>query len=432
MYIEDPWPELPDGTKFDGKQLFSLVRSGKSPFDGAWDVNLLIREIEERLDAEVTDIPFVSCGSNNYGFHIKLRGRPDIVARLARGDVNMPDFDGWPFHKQVSEVKFEAAVYELLRSEPSILASRLLHYRIPSQSNGPRLDRPEDILGRRLMVFERAAGENNVWSVLSPEQKASLLTQCARIRASLFDFQLPLDLATEWLRERLFEQKPSSLPTPVAPTREFCVGLFTAKIEATIRNIGDMIGWEDDNNTVGPVAAAAKQSLLRLIPHIMPPADDGSEEAASLYRLVLDHGDFGIHNMSITTNAADGNPSVTSLYDWETGCIVPAILSDPGMAVIVDLVTDENAAPSITRVPSDATPSEHVEYMEWTRHYFQVLFDQAPNYERAIKAGKDARHLWFALRAWRGDDPEGYFGDLGNWAETRMKELGVMEGAGAL
>ena len=55
----------------------------------------------------------------------------------------------------------------------------------------------------------------------------------------------------------------------------------------------------------------------------------------------------------------------------------------------------------------------------------QALFNQAPNYERVIHAGKDARHLWFALRDWRGDDPEGYFGDLGAWAERRMKELGV-------
>lgn len=128
-----------------------------------------------------------------------------------------------------------------------------------------------------------------------------------------------------------------------------------------------MIGWEDDDNIVGPVAVAAKQSLLRLIPHIMP-ADSSH---ASLYRLVVDHGDFGIHNMSITMDA-NGNPLVTSLYDWETGCIVPTILSDPLMAVAVDLVTDENAKPSITRVPSDATPSDHVQYMEWTRHYFEV------------------------------------------------------------
>jgi hypothetical protein len=202
-----------------------------------------------------------------------------------------------------------------------------------------------------------------------------------------------------------------------------------------------MIGWEDDNNTVGPVAAAAKQSLLRLIPHIMPADSD----QISPYRLVLDHGDFGIHNMSITMDA-NGQPLVTSLYDWETGCIVPAILSDPSMAVAVDLVTDENAAPSITRVPDNATPDDCAEYVTWARQYFKVrlsfkhhlsqcmnrevttflpqaLFHQAPNYERAIQAGKDARHLWFALREWRGDDPEGYFGDLGAWAERRMKEL---------
>ena len=128
-----------------------------------------------------------------------------------------------------------------------------------------------------------------------------------------------------------------------------------------------MIGWESDNVTVGPIAAAAKQSLLRLIPHIMPINSDQT----SLYRLVLDHGDFGIHNMSITMDA-NGQPVVTSLYDWETGCIVPAILSDPLMAVWVDLVADENAAPSFIRVPDYATPEDRVQYMTWARHYFMV------------------------------------------------------------
>jgi hypothetical protein len=128
-----------------------------------------------------------------------------------------------------------------------------------------------------------------------------------------------------------------------------------------------MIGWEDDNNTVGPIAAAAKQSLLRLIPYIMPVDND----QASLYRLVLDHGDFGIHNMSIVMDA-NSQPLVTSLYDWETGCIIPAILSDPLMAVTVDLITDENAAPSITRVPDDATPDGRAQYMIWARQYFKV------------------------------------------------------------
>lgn len=50
---------------------------------------------------------------------------------------------------------------------------------------------------------------------------------------------------------------------------------------------------------------------------------------------------------------------------------------------------------------------------ELTTFSAQALFNKAPNYQHAIRAGKDARHLWFALREWRGDDPEGYFGDLG-------------------
>jgi hypothetical protein len=58
-----------------------------------------------------------------------------------------------------------------------------------------------------------------------------------------------------------------------------------------------------------------------------------------------------------------------------------------------------------------------------------VLFAEAPEYRHAIQAARDVRHLWYALRDWRGDDPEGYFGDLGQWAENRLKELGVAETA---
>jgi hypothetical protein len=201
----------------------------------------------------------------------------------------MPDYDGFPIHVQVPEAKFEVAVYELLCSESNILASRLLYHRIPVQHFGPRDDLPRDIAGRRLSLFERADGENNVWHNLSPEEKVStyvshlLRSSCANpLSRPIFllspypciavQFQSPAWLR-RWLHERLFEQKPEPLPVPAAPTR-FYVALFTSKIEATIRNIGNMIGWEDDNNVVGSIAAAAKQSLLRLIPHIIP-ADSG-------------------------------------------------------------------------------------------------------------------------------------------------------------
>ena len=105
------------------------------------------------------------------GLHLKLSNRPDIVARVSRDDVNMPDFDRVPIYEQVSEAKFEVAVYELLRSEPNILVSHLLYHRIPVQHVGPKFVLPQDIAGRRLFLFERAEGENNKWEELSPEQQ---------------------------------------------------------------------------------------------------------------------------------------------------------------------------------------------------------------------------------------------------------------------
>jgi hypothetical protein len=50
---------------------------------------------------------------------------------------------------------------------------------------------------------------------------------------------------------------------------------------------------------------------------------------------------------------------------------MPAILSDPFMAVWVDLVTDENAAPSFVQVPDDKK-DDRPQYMLWARQYFKV------------------------------------------------------------
>ena len=66
MGWRDDWPLGPDGGKYDGKQLLHLVRSEQSPFRSLWDVKLLMQEIEEKLNVQVIDIPFVDKGSNNY------------------------------------------------------------------------------------------------------------------------------------------------------------------------------------------------------------------------------------------------------------------------------------------------------------------------------------------------------------------------------
>lgn len=191
-----------------------------------------------------------------------------------------------------------------------------------------------------------------------------LLKAAARIRAALFNVQVPPSFSKYWLAERLFTPKAEKISVAIGPTRAFCLALLTAKLYATVGELGDMIGWPDDNQVVGPRAYKAKGQLLAILPNILPPHDD------ALYRLVVEHGDFGIHNMTITSHAHV--PTVTSVFDWETACIVPALLSDPAMAVEVDLVLDEEANPKVTRTPGDVPEEEQNLYTTWTNEYFKV------------------------------------------------------------
>lgn len=64
-YVGDDWPKMADGSVFDDTEFSALVRRGNSPFQGIWDVNLLIREVEDSLGAQMINIPFVFSGSNN-------------------------------------------------------------------------------------------------------------------------------------------------------------------------------------------------------------------------------------------------------------------------------------------------------------------------------------------------------------------------------
>jgi hypothetical protein len=190
------------------------------------------------------------------------------------------------------------------------------------------------------------------------------------MRAALFHYNPPLEFTTKYLHNRTFHFKPESLSMPVAPTREFFIHVLEEKIRATIRNEGDMIGWEDDEETVGPMALAGKESLLRAISYITPP--ESSDSRTPLYRLVLEHGDFGIHNTSIT-KSKNAEPFVTSLYDWETACIIPALLSDPLVAVNpVDLIADDTGRPSITRIPEASKLADLKTYAVWANRYIEV------------------------------------------------------------
>lgn len=39
----------------------------------------------------------------------------------------------------------------------------------------------------------------------------------------------------------------------------------------------------------------------------------------------------------------------------------------------------------------------------------------------------DARYLWVKLKKWKGQRPEEFFGELGDWAERRLAERGSCE-----
>ena len=69
-----------------------------------------------------------------------------------------------------------------------------------------------------------------------------LLDQLTILRAALFRYNPPRDFTDKFLHERLFEFMPDSLSMPIAPTRKFWMHVLEAKINATIRNEGDMIG----------------------------------------------------------------------------------------------------------------------------------------------------------------------------------------------
>src|SRR5436190_738838 len=82
---------------------------------------------------------------------------------------------------------------------------------------------------------------------------------------------------------------------------------------------------------------------------------------------------FGIHNTTIAIQACSGEPLVTSLIEWDTACVWPALLSDPLVAAgSVDLIVDEDSRPLVTRLLSGATQVDLETYAGWANHYIQV------------------------------------------------------------
>jgi hypothetical protein len=185
----DNWPD-----NFDGTGLYDKI-TARAGAGFRFDVDYLIHLIQEKIGSKVVDIPNVYNGSNYFvsplaagmlllqchthstqGFHFRLDSGLDILARIFRSDVNLPNYDGFPFQTLRREAEFEAAVYQFLLLNPKIPISPLLFYRLPVLRTLEKQDTCISIdEGRALFVFTRTEGEKNVWQGLEPDEKVRRL-----------------------------------------------------------------------------------------------------------------------------------------------------------------------------------------------------------------------------------------------------------------
>ncbi|KAJ3979489.1 hypothetical protein F5890DRAFT_1636730 [Lentinula detonsa] len=209
IYVQDSWPrDASQHSEWDGKDIWTLNAKGLSPVRNHWNLQLLIDEVEQQLKTSVADIniPFVSNRSNNV-FNLSIPSNQSSV-------------------------------------QPEIFASHLLFHRLTVLHPELRSKPPVDIKG----TFP-------CWLM---KTQSHFLTQAACIRATIFNFEPSSGFAISFL-PRLINQLSSYSRLS---THEFTLAIVKSKIEATVRNIDDMIAWEDDHEVVGPAAHAAKQSSL--------------------------------------------------------------------------------------------------------------------------------------------------------------------------
>lgn len=107
-------------------------------------------------------------------YDCRLSDDRDVMARVARADVNMPNYDGFALTWLHNQVEFEAAVYHLLEGTAEIPTSRLLYFCHAKQSEWSKTDLPRDISGRQLMLFDMSNGETPSWGELNESQKVGL------------------------------------------------------------------------------------------------------------------------------------------------------------------------------------------------------------------------------------------------------------------
>ncbi|KAF4448934.1 3-hydroxybutyryl-CoA dehydratase [Fusarium austroafricanum] len=184
-YLGDSWPRISDGTRWARRNLLELLEKDESPFSPIWDVKVLLQEVKDKLGAEVADIPCVYTGSNNYiciivGFRLNMADQRNVLALLGNADVNMPLYAGFTLSWLHKHIDFEAATYEILQEDSDVPTDRLLYCRHPVQHELRKELIPDDMTGRRLMIFEMAKGQGRLWTKFDQQQRVgkSIVKKC--------------------------------------------------------------------------------------------------------------------------------------------------------------------------------------------------------------------------------------------------------------
>jgi len=156
QWVGETWPSMPDGKPYHGKNLFTadfpwrkplqpslgrptadLGNRGEPKYKGSRH-SFNRQRLQQLRKYVVLLYPYPPSLNTNHisanlrakGIYLKISDKYDLITRLARGDVNIPDFDSFQIKVLAPEARFEAAVYHLLQSKPYIRPSRLLYSRV--------------------------------------------------------------------------------------------------------------------------------------------------------------------------------------------------------------------------------------------------------------------------------------------------------------
>jgi hypothetical protein len=404
-----------------GHWVFSRIIYGVSPFNYLLSKTQMAKIIEDITNADVLDEGGYQYGGNqSFAWHMRVANGAEMVAQVLTGDEVAPgeEVTAEAAHFARDDKSFIHDVLGLLQSVPDLLVCDYKYHEECAQFLYRERFSPNDEPRPRYFGLQGRDGNDELWYTLTSPQKCLLLQRMASMRAALFKVEVPLDLAVKWLAQRLPAPQPPKINHEVTGTRNFCIELLKAMVETIIGQGGDAVG---EACATSPTIGEARELILEVIGRIAPQGSEATER--QLYRLVLEHGDYGIHNMDIfqEKNVA----LATGLHGWDKAYIVPAILADLDVQTNVKVTIDEESGmTAYTDLPEYLLPTDMVHMAPWADQYFERISQVAPEYrQQIIEDGRRLRYVWHALRDFDLKTMEKSWEKLGRWARIELEDM---------